>query len=69
MHMIMGNLCGITSNNFGAQKDLKKKVFKVNSQTSNIKSNNSQNGGLEDYNNICDGIFPHFTPTIKMSLR
>ena len=27
---------------------------------SNIVSNNSQNGGLEDYNNISDGIFPHF---------
>jgi hypothetical protein len=65
----MGNLCGITSNNFGAQKDLKKKVFKVNSQTSNIKSNNSQNGGLEDYNNISDGIFPHFTTlSIKLGL-
>ena len=25
---------------------------------SNIESNNSQNGGLEDYNNISDGIFP-----------
>ena len=28
---------------------------------SNIESNNFQNGGLEDYNNISDGIFPHFT--------
>ena len=27
---------------------------------SNIESNNSQNGGLEDYNNISDGIFGHF---------
>ena len=42
---------------------------KPNSQTSNIESNNSQNGGLEDYNNISDGIFPHFTtPSIKTSL-
>ena len=39
------------------------------SQMSNIESNNSQNGGLEDYNNISDGIFPHFTtPSIKISL-
>ena len=30
----------------------------------NIESNNSQNGGLEDYNNISDGIFPHFTTPI-----
>ena len=28
---------------------------------SNTESNNSQNGGLEDYNNISDGFFPHFT--------
>ena len=34
---------------------------KNKSRTSNIESNNSQNGGLEDYNNISDGIFPHFT--------
>ena len=35
---------------------------------SNIESNDSQNGGLEDYNNS-DGIFPHFTtPSIKISL-
>jgi hypothetical protein len=41
----------------------------VNSRTSNIESNNSQNGGLEDYNNISDGILPHFTtPSMKLSL-
>ena len=41
----------------------------VTSRMSNIESNNSQNGGLEDYNNISDGIFPHFTtPSIKISL-
>ena len=39
------------------------------SQMYNIESNKSQNGGLEDYNNISDGIFPHFTtPSIKISL-
>ena len=39
------------------------------SRMSNIESNNSQNGCLEDYNNISDGIFPHFTtPFIKISL-
>ena len=27
------------------------------SRMSNIESNNSQNGDLEDYNNISDGIF------------
>ena len=40
-----------------------------NSRMSNIESNNSQNGGLEDYINISDGIFPHFTtPSIKITL-
>ena len=40
------------------------------SRTSNIESDNSQNGGLEDYNYISDGIFPHFTtPSIKNKLR
>ena len=39
------------------------------SRVSNIDSDNSQNVGLEDYNNISDGIFPHFTtPSIKISL-
>ena len=41
----------------------------VSSRVSNIESDNSQNVGLEDYNNISDGIFPHFTtPSIKISL-
>ena len=41
----------------------------LSSRTSNIESNKSQNGGLEDYNNIYDGIFPHFiTPYKKISL-
>ena len=36
---------------------------------SNIESNNSQNVGLEDYHNISDGIFSHFTtPSIRISL-
>ena len=40
------------------------------SRTSNIESDNSQNGGLEDYNYISDGFFPHFTtPSIKDKLR
>ena len=40
------------------------------SRTSNIESDKSQNGGLEDYNYISDGIFPHFTtPSIKNKLR
>jgi hypothetical protein len=40
-----------------------------NSRMSNIESNKSQNGGLEDYNNISDGSFPHFTtPSIKLGL-
>ena len=29
------------------------------SQMSNIESNDSQNGGLEDYNEISDQIFPN----------
>ena len=32
-----------------------------NSRVSNIESDKSQNVGLEDYNNISDRIFPHFT--------
>ena len=41
----------------------------VNSRVSNIESDNSQNVGLEDYNIISDGIFPHFTtPSIKIGL-
>ena len=40
------------------------------SRVSNIESNNSQNGGLEDYNNISDRIFPYFTtPFYKDNLR
>ena len=43
--------------------------FIDNSQVSNIESDNSQNVGLEDYNNIPVGSFPHFTtPSIKISL-
>ena len=44
--------------------------FETNlSRVSNIESDNSQNVGLEDYNNISDRIFPHFTtPSIKISL-
>ena len=39
------------------------------SQVSNIESDNSQNVGLEDYNNISDEIFPYFTtPSIKITL-
>jgi hypothetical protein len=36
---------------------------------SNKESNNSQNVGLEDYNNISDEIFPYFTtPSLKIIL-
>ena len=39
------------------------------SRTSNIESDNSQNGGLEDYNNISDGIFPYINnQSIRISL-
>ena len=39
------------------------------SRVSNIESDNSQNVGLEDYNNISVGIFPYFTtPSIKITL-
>ena len=41
----------------------------ISSRTSNIESKKFQNGGLEDYNNISDGILPHFTtPSIRLSL-
>ena len=52
------------------QLELKKKSVENNyfwiglslsNQVSNIKAENSQNGNLEDYNNISDGIIPHFT--------
>ena len=39
------------------------------SRMSNIESNNSQNVGSEDYNNISDRIFPYLTtPSIKITL-
>ena len=39
------------------------------SRVSNIESDNFQNVGLEDYNNISVGFFPHFTtPSIRISL-
>ena len=39
------------------------------SRVSNIESNDSQNVGLEVYNNIFDRIFPYFTtPSIKITL-
>ena len=55
----------------GCQIFRKKKQWeKNNSRMSNIESNKSQNGGLEDYNNISDRIFPHFTtPSIELSNR
>jgi hypothetical protein len=41
----------------------------VKSRVSNIESENSQNVGLEYYNNISDRIFPYFTtPSIKITL-
>ena len=44
-------------------------LFLDSSRVSNIESDNSQNVGLEDYNNISDEIFPHFTTSsIKISL-
>ena len=36
-----------------------KRNGKKMSRTSNIESDNSQTGGLDDYNYISDGIFPH----------
>ena len=50
-----------------SDKSVLKMVY--NSPVSNIESNNSQNVGLEDYNNISVGIFPYFTtPSIKITL-
>ena len=44
-------------------------MLTVKSRVSNMESDKSQNVGLEDYNNISDRIFPHFTtPSIKISL-
>ena len=43
-------------------------LFGYYSQISNIESDNSQNGGLEDYNNTSDEIFPHFTTPYVNSL-
>ena len=40
------------------------------SRMSIIECKASLNGGLEDYNNNADGIFPHFsTPSVKNKLR
>ena len=51
-------------------KSANKKAQYVNIATiyivSSQMSNNSQNGGLEDYNNISDGIFPHFTTILLL---
>ena len=45
------------------------KSIDYSSGMSNIESNNSQNGGWKDYNNISGGIFQHFTtPSMKISL-
>ena len=45
------------------------KLAQNNSRVSNIESDNSQNVGLENYNNISVGIFPYFTtPSIKIAL-
>ena len=41
----------------------------INSRVSNIESDNSQNVGLEDYNNISDRIFPHFTTPSRECVR
>ena len=46
----MRNVCFLKSMDYGHT-----------SRVSNIESDNSQNVRLEDYNNISDGIFPHFT--------
>ena len=44
-------------------------LVKVSIVCNSQMSNNSQNGGLEDYNNISDGIFPYFiSPSIKIRL-
>ena len=56
----------IGTNNLGVETNRNKLE---NSRVSNIESDNSQNVGLEDYNNISDGIFPYFTtPSIKITL-
>ena len=45
------------------------KTMSISSRVSNIESDDSQNVGLEDYNNIFDRIFPNFTtPSIKITL-
>ena len=49
--------------------EIKFEFFFFNSRVSNIESDDSQNVGLEDYNNIFDRIFPNFTtPSIKITL-
>ena len=63
---------------FSSFRTLKRKFKKMKvwnsictytSRVSNIESDNSQNVGLEDYNNIFDRIFPYFTtPSIKITL-
>ena len=56
-------------NVFGQKSISSNKVILDSSQVSHIEYDNSQNVGLEDYNNISGGIFPPFTtPSIKISL-
>ena len=51
------------------EKNVITRTHAINSRKSNIESNNSLNGGLEDYNNNSDGIIPHFsTPSLKIGL-
>jgi hypothetical protein len=56
----------LSQNNFGNKIPF---LIGNNSLVSNIEFDNSQNVGLEDYNNIFVGFFPHFTtPSIRISL-
>ena len=64
------DLSGRAKGSYWSQLSHRKLKFSFDiSRVSNIESDNSQNVGLEDYNNTSDGIFPHFTtPSIRLSL-
>ena len=66
-------MVGLKSKKFDQKSTYSKEIIvhtlRYGSRVSNIESDNSQNIGLEDYNNISDGIFPYFTtPSIKITL-
>ena len=70
MHSVAQNICNLHAHlTFAVTYSPIHGLRTPNSRVSNIESDDSQNVGLEDYNNISDGMFPHFTtPSIEITL-